>query len=539
MKKAAFSFIKRIILSETLMFMSITNVIAQDFIAPQGYMSPIPGRFMKSGESAISWLYQENENVSVSIYGKGFKEMAQLSFTLPSVSYKYAKYETVVLENPFIYNVEVNDSRIDSLTTVDTLITIYNELARNQNNSIDNDGYDYMGNTEQWPIFNDITTSEVFAKVMGKFDYYSIQYIFSYNLQVNSFTPLSNVKTTSGKISSYPLYFEEGDDYYYYNDYGYYQKKMFGNEYPLYYATIENGIVYIVYMDYSSTNYVNIPDPDALEWKETNSYEYEFDDNRYYVSYYFNEINYANIDELIEFESDFYFTQTLFNADEKYEFIKREYESGDWIFDDDYYHTDSIIRDYRNDVEYQIIGYNRFNGYNISIDYTYDDKNNYVPAIKLARKFNRDIRRNLQVVSDDGSVLFEYRCSIPGAYAYASIMTFNGTNYLVIEEDVDKNAGKTVIYEIKEGMSGVKLIERVSQPFATAYNGIISMKLDYSHTDSNASLYNMDGQTVGSRYIEKGETNPTMNASELPDGIYNLLLNRNGQTISSQKMLIK
>lgn len=536
MKKSAFSFIKGIILSGTFMFMTITNVIAQDFVAPQGSMSIIPGRFMKSGETAISFMSRENENMSVSIYGKGFKELKQLSFTLPAIDHSSSKteYAMVFLDyKTLTHNVEVITQRKDSLTIVDSLLYTYNRIATYQNDRIDNDGYDYMGNTEQWPIFNDITTSEVFAKVMGKFDYYSIQYIFSYNLQVNSFTPLSNVKTTSGKISSYPLYFEEGDDYYYYNDYGYYQKKMFGNEYPLYYATIENGIVYIVYLDYSSTKYVNIPDPDALEWKE----------NYGYLEYYFASPTYIDADELTVSERSC-FTQTLFNTDEKYEFIKREYEVGDWTIDYDYYSTDSVIYYYddyyRHEIGYKIVNYERFKGCRIELYQTYDVDGNDVYIVYLTRSLEREEGTEiLQVVSDDGTVLFEYRCSVPGASAEADIMTFNGTNYLVITEYDDKKEEKTVIYEIQEGMSGVKVIERVSQPFAIARDGIISMKLDESHTGSNASLYNMDGQTVSSRYIEKGETNPTMNASELPDGIYNLLLNRNGQTISSQKMLIK
>ena len=75
--------------------------------------------------------------------------------------------------------------------------------------------------------------------------------------------------------------------------------------------------------------------------------------------------------------------------------------------------------------------------------------------------------------------------------------------------------------------------------WTTENDGIINMFLDESHTNSNAALYNSAGQSVGSRYIKKGETNPSMNAVGLPDGIYNLVLERNGQQLSNQKMLIK
>jgi len=109
----------------------------------------------------------------------------------------------------------------------------------------------------------------------------------------------------------------------------------------------------------------------------------------------------------------------------------------------------------------------------------------------------------------------------------------------VYDVDYNKDAYNYSIFEILPDNTSVKVIERVGQPIASAQDGVINMQLDDSHTNSNAELFNMSGQSVGKRYIPQGETRPQMNATGLPDGIYNLILNRNGETISSQKMLIK
>lgn len=507
-----------------------------------GSMGRIPGQFMKSGQSAIyiADVDESQSNISLKIYGKGFSVINNLSIPVPeSHSSRKSEEARISLDDITLSeNAHVSiRHEVDSITTADSLLSFYNMYAQAVNDYIDEYG-EYYGRTEKMTLYNEIATAGTFNFITmilrnGIHAMYDVFDNQIYDHLINHDRTMWHINS-AGELCCYPDSNYCSYDYYHYDEHGIL--------YPEYYDVIRNGIVFRVNDEYKSTYYAQLPA--TIDWRETNTL-YSDDD---YVMERFARMTYTNVDN--SSHDDFYenpfLSQSLFNTDEKYEYILNTYNVGDWVVDDYYYYRDSTfyISSGFNEKYYTIKNYKeRFGDCGCS----YDRERREL----VLRKYSyRDVRQTgFQVVSEDGSVVFTHKHKSSNENArysdsYIAVLTFNGENYLMASDydygEDDNNGTNTItIYEIQDGSASVKAIERVSVPLASARNGVISMKLDDSHTDSNAELVNMSGQTVNSRYIGKGETNPTMSAAGLPDGVYNLILNRNGQTISNQKMLIK
>ena len=511
-----------------------------------GYLNVIPYDFTISGESRVytyGWGGVTDMSAPIVVYGRDFNTIEK-QFSIPKpkpgnikaecvsigineMTLKFMDeveektYPSFLVVEQWIYNDSLDEyySVNKNYTNIDTLLSAWNQYA----------------DANHLEHYESISSPEIFATIL--------ELVYTNNRPTRSTSSFIGFYDNDRNICCYN------------NGYGYPLSRFFydyynsGYKYPYDYYTIENNTVYHITKSYDW--YVEIPAGYSFDWKPVEITSLR-DREKNGEGFIWN-LTYSNYDDLTFYNNEVndgrspFLTQTLFNNDEKYEYLTYKYEAGDWIKyeigsnNDDIpyaltYGTSEYI--YLDDTKYKIKDAKQFYNTNQISLMDYDSQNMYLFRNVYYRSV---IETGAQVLTDDGVVIFSYDSS-PDAIegVYLDIFTYNGRNYMhIYEANYNKNEVNHTIYEIVPTTNSINVVERVSQPFASAQNGVINMILDNVHTDSNAELYNMSGQSMGSRYIRKGETRPTMDAAELPDGIYNLLLNRNGEIINSQKMLIK
>ena len=136
-----------------------------------------------------------------------------------------------------------------------------------------------------------------------------------------------------------------------------------------------------------------------------------------------------------------------------------------------------------------------------------------------------------KIVSDDGRTIAKFD------HHFTRVWKINGNIYFYGHPTNGYNA--LFLYdnqtsEIKELISAKQRISFVSVTGET-----IDLQLSNEDTDSEAVITSMGGQTTGKYPIAKGHTYVQINAANLSKGIYNVSVQRNGQVLQSQNVLIQ
>lgn len=535
---------KKTILMACFIVLSMSGTLAQVVKTSfkGGGLNVIPSNFSVSGETRIYTYSPGGEfdnSVGITVYGNDFSTIEkEFSIQKPMPVSRKAECASISIKD---LSLRFKDETIDKTHPYNLQISYWDE----------NEGYvtvDLSDISELLPYYNaraelfglpqyeSINTPEAFANIMS---------MFGSSTRAGNDEGWTGFRDGNGNIC---CYYKVS---YYDLDHYFYEYEVNGYKYPIDYYTIENNVIYHIVKSYGM--YLYFPENYVFNWKQVEYNSYNTDSKISPKRGFLGSLNYSDFDNLTVYWGEEYnpfLTQTLFNNDDKYEYFAYNYEVGDWKTLEEARQDENIYIDYN---EYHVRDYlyidKNSNSYDIAdmdsiVDLygitstSYDNDNFYL----FRKQYFRNVKLDgFKVLSDDGNTIFSYNAS-PGAKegVEAELFTYNNKNYMyVYDVDYQKNAYNYSIFEILPNNTSVKVIERVGQPIASAQDGVINMQLDDSHTNSNAELYNMSGQSVGKRYIPKGETRPQMNATGLPDGIYNLILNRNGVTISSQKMLIK
>lgn len=262
-----------------------------------------------------------------------------------------------------------------------------------------------------------------------------------------------------------------------------------------YYLTQDNQ-VYSFYKDYKT-----IYDGDWHE-AQVNS------DNSYYIGA--ESIDIYSYDAGIRLsESGCRFTQTLFNSDDKFEYL---YETWEYLPTD----TSEYDRDYDEVVD------------SIRIRYGV-------------------VKTGVELRQEDGTVLWKYDYNLQTEWSGEFfVYDINGCRYLALEDKVGDDY-KIIFFSIDK--SGNSIQEVNSMPgFLRAYpnpvrNGeVVTMELPEPETDGaqrNVSITGMDGRTVRTIRVGTEERSVQVPLSQMSSGVYNFTLTENGRVVENSRIVVR
>lgn len=205
-----------------------------------------------------------------------------------------------------------------------------------------------------------------------------------------------------------------------------------------------------------------------------------------------------------------YATQTLFNNDEKWEFLRP-------IYTESVYNTRESDRDNDGEIDYKEITY-------------------------------RDKVKAYEIVSEDGNVLSSFL--VPEGDSYdPRIVKWDGEVYfgISVEKEISyyNYEEYTVIYSIDKNASSVKKIAstpamRVS-PALAERNSTVNVTLDAETVKNGGELIITDsnGRTISRSHVEAGQTSVPVTTDRMGSGVYNITLTEKGQKVENARIIVK
>ena len=283
----------------------------------------------------------------------------------------------------------------------------------------------------------------------------------------------------------------DGDNIYPLKDYCYYQYETLGYTYPSNYWRWDskNNYLYEVHLYYNASY--------TGDWELIEERISDYNDETFHWHYYYDYDNYGGNHTYI------YLTQTLFNADDKYEYIRRNYEESTYTYNE-------IDQDDDGEIDYKVISY----GYQM---------------------------KSFSIVQEDGTVLQ----TIPGT-STPDLMQINGKRYLVVEnEEENANGGYVYTYTYYLIDSKSNQIKRMDvemsmsvRPSVTDRNGQVTVELGEQSDAKEIWVVNGAGQTVKRIPVEKGQKQVVFSANGLNKGV-NVVHASGRNAQASRKIVVK
>lgn len=236
------------------------------------------------------------------------------------------------------------------------------------------------------------------------------------------------------------------------------------------------------------------------EWEVVDTDEYEY-------HAYMEEIwDMLNFDENLfyELEGDIIVTQTLFNTDEKYEYIRCKYTTySDRFIGEDDYDGDGITdtRSFRSGYEY--VG--------------------------------------IEVVSEDGNVIASFDA---GDTDGGDLIIWEGKRYLrFYDYSGEENAYK--FYEITPNGSGITRASSAAfmhiLPAMPKKNTSVTVEFGEESVKKGGQLMitDMNGRTVYRNAVAPGETSVRVPLRRMESGVYNVTLTNDGKKMETSKLIVR
>ena len=277
-----------------------------------------------------------------------------------------------------------------------------------------------------------------------------------------------------------------------------------GKSYPRYYFVWKDESITAHYVEYTTTY--------TGEWvKETQESEYGFD--------LYDMMMYPwTIGQCTEFEDVFFFaTQTLFNNDEKWEFIRPVYKE---VVNDDSWETREEDRDGDGEIDYKSVSYsNQTTGYEIV-----SENGAVLATIAVAEN---DYCTPLVIQWDD-DVFFGINIS-------NRIETESEYDY-VYEEHM-------MIYSIDKSTTTVNNMAatpamRVS-PTLVNRNSTVNVTLGSKTDGGELIITDSNGRAIARCLVEAGQTTVPVTTDRMTSGVYNITLTEKGQKVENARIIVK
>lgn len=279
------------------------------------------------------------------------------------------------------------------------------------------------------------------------------------------------------------------DAYFFYSEY-------FGSTYPCRYYSFIDGYVKEIRCEYKP-----VINAESANWQIDG--DIETDRLPIYISTYLTDYDANNVKN-----DDFIFSQTLFNDDDKWEYMAPLYSP-----------TVKDVGEYR----------------------VYDSNSE---GIKIRRRiYEGYYPKGYAIYNEDGILVAEIGRP-EGATDFdiyeRSIYKIGGNIYIKDYIDINDDV-YGVLYKYDSSTTSIQEVKRVksANPFATLNGKNIEVNVENSDADAKAVLVGMNGVTVASSAAGSGANTVTLNVGNVPSGIYNVALIKNGKSVRSQKILVK
>lgn len=270
---------------------------------------------------------------------------------------------------------------------------------------------------------------------------------------------------------------------------GCYESQWLGAKYPHSYFCIEDGYIKEIGVDYEAE--FNQDDIDNAEWITYGDVQ----EDTYYKDPV--DIEYMDYDANIAFDAYTCCTQTLFNDDDKWEYIVAKYGPVE-----------------KHPGNYWISSRNE-NGIELKRD-SYEDQ----PCV------------GYDIKNEDGDIIASINANIDGYFDF--ICKIGGNIYLSLYDD-----GDDVIYKYDRQSTEIKEVTRSEAKRANVrVNGrSITVEADGKDVDE-VELFDMGGRKMASS-ARKGAGHLNLNAGNAADGVYSVALKKRGRLVGAQKIVLK
>lgn len=175
-----------------------------------------------------------------------------------------------------------------------------------------------------------------------------------------------------------------------------------------------------------------------------------------------------------------------------------------------------------------------------------DDKYEYICGVgDVKNEYGETINTGLKVLADDGECLYEFQGNI-SPYEGVMVIHINGKSYLRIVEDhgdwrytthflkIEKNANR--IQEIRQMKGRMNITPTIADRDTQI---TITLNEENSNVARELVVTGVNGQLVGRRDIPAGENSVQIPASMLRSGMYNFTLQQKGQVVDNGKVIVK
>lgn len=318
-----------------------------------------------------------------------------------------------------------------------------------------------------------------------------------------------NVREENGETIIIPIYAKtrsiETQEY---NEDLYYGYAHFGTKYPYEYYVCKENVIYRVRAEYHAT---------YTDWSPASEREEKESCELNVMSIY-----YQDFDSQAE-SNRFTLSQTLFNSDDKFEYIIPKV----------------VLTDISNYV----------------VSMPSSDREIVLSRSELVSEYAYPTIKGLQVVSSDGTVLHDIDF-MDGFYKvydeYSQYeneiygITIGGKDYLVVDgymkgddEDDVEDEECVLFYRINRQTNSLQEVQslpvkmRMKQQEST-----INVHLSNTTEPSEIIMTNSLGKIIGKKYVPAGESMTTFKTS-MPKGVYNITRIQKGKNIENGKILMK
>ena len=153
--------------------------------------------------------------------------------------------------------------------------------------------------------------------------------------------------------------------------------------------------------------------------------------------------------------------------------------------------------------------------------------------------------KGLRVINEDGESLYEFRGKV-SRYAGVTIIQINGKNYLRIVETHENWEYTTHFMRIDKGTNNIQEVRRIKgcmniAPAVANRDEQITITLNDDNNSAARELIitGVNGQLVERRTIPAGENSVKVSAAMMRSGMYNFTLQKKGEVVDNGKVIVK
>lgn len=282
----------------------------------------------------------------------------------------------------------------------------------------------------------------------------------------------------------------------------YYEFYNFGYRYPIEWYFVSDKKLYKATADKYSAYERAIPS--HVTFSISNGYAEKDQEDINEIEYF---TDYDNNNYGLEY---LYFTQTLFNDDDKIEYIETEHH---------------------------------YEGIEYGTPQLYYKESGLYTATRYANRVGKVF---FNVKNEDGDVIMTFKpthSNCIGCYLERGFV-LGGHAYIELIEKVEegeRNVRYSTLYRIDKQYGIPEMVKSVKADgrFASAHDGMVNVSIDAADSGSDVILTNAAGQVVGHDHIGQGQTSATIHSPRLQHGVYNVSLRRDGRIIKNEKLMIK